>query len=76
MKTQLIAISWCSYIVMLYRRNGFSNATNIEKAPQNAIALVVIGEDPYAEMMGDIKGSRTLEYAKGRSYAADRLLRT
>ena len=52
--------------------------TDIEKAPQDAIALVVIGEDPYAEMMGDIKGSRTLEYAKiKRSYAADlELLRT
>jgi beta-glucosidase len=46
--------------------------TDLENAPQDAIALVVIGEDPYAEMMGDIKGSRTLEYAKiKRSYAAD-----
>lgn len=52
--------------------------TELEKAPQDAIALVVIGEDPYAEMMGDIKGSRTLEYAKiKRSYAKDlELLRT
>lgn len=52
--------------------------TDLEKAPQDAIALVVIGEDPYAEMMGDIKGSRTLEYAKiKRSYAKDlELLRT
>ena len=52
--------------------------TDLEKAPRDAIALVVIGEDPYAEMMGDIKGSRTLEYAKiKRSYAKDlELLRT
>ena len=58
---------------------GIGNVyTDLEKAPQDAIALVVIGEDPYAEMMGDIKGSRTLEYAKiKRSYAADlELLRT
>ena len=46
--------------------------TDIKTAPADAIAVVVIGEDPYAEMMGDIKGSRTLEYAKiKRSYAAD-----
>lgn len=46
--------------------------TDIAKAPQDAIALVVIGEDPYAEMMGDIKGYKTLEYAKiKRSYGAD-----
>lgn len=46
--------------------------TDPDTAPKDAIALVVIGEDPYAEMMGDIKGSRTLEYAKiKRSYAAD-----
>jgi beta-glucosidase len=52
---------------------GIENVyTDLEKAPGDAIALVVIGEDPYAEMMGDIKGSRTLEYAKiKRSYAAD-----
>lgn len=46
--------------------------TDIESAPADAIAIVVIGEDPYAEMMGDIKGSRTLEYAKvKRTYGAD-----
>jgi len=46
--------------------------TNPETAPDDAIAIVVIGEDPYAEMMGDIKGAKTLEYAKiKRSYAPD-----
>lgn len=52
--------------------------TELDKAPEGAIAIVVIGEDPYAEMMGDIKGAKTLEYAKiKRSYAPDlELLRT
>jgi beta-glucosidase len=35
-------------------------------------AIVVFGEDPYAEMMGDIKAWQTLEYAAiKRSYRAD-----
>ena len=38
------------------------------------IAVVVFGEDPYAEMMGDIKAWQTLEYASlKRSYLADTL---
>jgi len=40
--------------------------------PETTLAIVVIGEDPYAEMMGDIKDSQTLEYATIKShYAAD-----
>ncbi|MGR5307211.1 glycoside hydrolase family 3 protein [Vibrio mediterranei] len=36
------------------------------------VAIVVIGEDPYAEMMGDIKAWQTLEFGKlKRSYKAD-----
>lgn len=36
------------------------------------IAIVVFGEDPYAEMMGDIKPWQTLEFATlKRSYKAD-----
>ncbi|WGV98245.1 glycoside hydrolase family 3 N-terminal domain-containing protein [Vibrio sp. YMD68] len=35
-------------------------------------AIVVFGEDPYAEMMGDIKAWQSLEFAKlKRSYASD-----
>ncbi|MEZ8826544.1 glycoside hydrolase family 3 N-terminal domain-containing protein [Vibrio amylolyticus] len=35
-------------------------------------AIVVFGEDPYAEMMGDIKAWQSLEFSKlKRSYAAD-----
>ncbi|MDG3086030.1 glycoside hydrolase family 3 C-terminal domain-containing protein [Vibrio hannami] len=36
------------------------------------IAVVVFGEDPYAEMMGDIKAWQTLEFASlKRSYKSD-----
>lgn len=46
--------------------------TDLTSAPDDSIALVVIGEDPYAEMMGDIKLSKSLEYSKiKRSYKAD-----
>ncbi|WED23890.1 exo 1,3/1,4-beta-D-glucan glucohydrolase [Vibrio sp. JC009] len=39
---------------------------------QGDIAVVVFGEDPYAEMMGDIKAWQTLEFASlKRSYKAD-----
>lgn len=31
--------------------------------PEEAVAVVVIGEDPYAEMFGDISKSQTLEFA-------------
>ena len=41
-------------------------------APKDAIAIVVIGEDPYAEMMGDIKNNQTLEFSTiKRSYKKD-----
>ena len=41
-------------------------------APEDAIAIVVIGEDPYAEMFGDIKAQKTLEYSTLKpTYAAD-----
>ena len=43
-----------------------------EEAPKDAVALVVIGEDPYAEMLGDIGKTKTLEYsALKRSYRQD-----
>jgi beta-glucosidase len=41
-------------------------------APEGAIAIVVIGEDPYAEMFGDIKASQTLEFSTIKAaYMAD-----
>lgn len=46
--------------------------TNIADMPTGGVALVVIGEDPYAEMYGDIKSSQTLEFAALKtSYKAD-----
>ncbi|MGR5484424.1 glycoside hydrolase family 3 N-terminal domain-containing protein [Vibrio alfacsensis] len=43
-----------------------------QTSPEDAIALVVIGEDPYAEMFGDIGRTQTLEYAALKpSYAQD-----
>ncbi|WP_434362539.1 exo 1,3/1,4-beta-D-glucan glucohydrolase [Parasalinivibrio latis] len=46
--------------------------TDPAMAPTDAIAIVVIGEDPYAEMFGDIPPTKTLEYATLKSsYAAD-----
>ncbi|MCW8336385.1 glycoside hydrolase family 3 protein [Vibrio paucivorans] len=40
--------------------------------PEQTTAIVVIGEDPYAEMMGDIKASQSLEYSTIKpQYAAD-----
>lgn len=40
--------------------------------PEEAIAVVVIGEDPYAEMFGDISRSQTLEFSSLKaSYKAD-----
>ncbi|HHC6614789.1 glycoside hydrolase family 3 protein [Vibrio alginolyticus] len=40
--------------------------------PEEAIAVVVIGEDPYAEMFGDISKSQTLEFASIKpSYKKD-----
>jgi beta-glucosidase len=52
---------------------GSDNVYSSEsEAPADAIAIVVIGEDPYAEMMGDIKASQTLEFSTIKaSYQAD-----
>ncbi|OCH18914.1 1,4-beta-D-glucan glucohydrolase [Aliivibrio sp. 1S165] len=46
--------------------------TAVNQAPMDAIAVVVIGEDPYAEMYGDIKAHQTLAYSELKpSYAKD-----
>ncbi|PSU35772.1 glycoside hydrolase family 3 protein [Photobacterium lutimaris] len=46
--------------------------TDIADATDNTIAVVVIGEDPYAEMFGDIKANKTLEFSSLKaSYQAD-----
>ena len=47
--------------------------TNISKAnPEDTTAVVVIGEDPYAEMFGDISRTQTLEFSKLKpSYKKD-----
>ncbi len=37
--------------------------TQVSKADKDTIAVVVIGEDPYAEMFGDIKANKTLEFS-------------
>ncbi|MGR5286008.1 glycoside hydrolase family 3 N-terminal domain-containing protein [Vibrio maritimus] len=52
------------------QENVFTSAT--DTTPEEAIAVVVIGEDPYAEMFGDISKSQTLEFSKLKaSYAQD-----
>ncbi|WP_028864415.1 glycoside hydrolase family 3 protein [Psychromonas aquimarina] len=46
--------------------------TKISDADENTVAVVVIGEDPYAEMFGDIKANKTLEFSTIKpSYLAD-----
>ncbi len=46
--------------------------TDVNSAPPDTIAVVAIGEDPYAEMFGDINKTKTLEYATLKSsYGAD-----
>lgn len=46
--------------------------TQVSDADQDTIALVVIGEDPYAEMFGDIKANKTLEFSTIKpGYLAD-----
>lgn len=46
--------------------------TDADAAPESTTALVVIGEDPYAEFFGDIKDHQTLSYAELKSsYRAD-----
>ncbi|WP_325893120.1 glycoside hydrolase family 3 protein [Grimontia sp. NTOU-MAR1] len=46
--------------------------TDVSSAPKGVTAVVVIGEDPYAEMFGDINKTKTLEYATLKSsYGTD-----
>ncbi|MCH1448332.1 MAG: exo 1,3/1,4-beta-D-glucan glucohydrolase [Candidatus Nanopelagicales bacterium] len=46
--------------------------TEVDRAGPDTVALVVIGEDPYAEMLGDIGKTKTLEYSElKRSYRKD-----
>lgn len=46
--------------------------TDLSDADENSVAIVVIGEDPYAEMFGDIKANKTLEFSTIKaSYLAD-----
>ncbi len=46
--------------------------TEISDTDENSVAIVVIGEDPYAEMFGDIKANKTLEFSTIKpSYLAD-----
>tara|TARA_R110001583_G_scaffold1583_4_gene12363 strand:+ start:20045 stop:22777 length:2733 start_codon:yes stop_codon:yes gene_type:complete len=46
--------------------------TQVSEADQDTIAVVVIGEDPYAEMFGDIKANKTLEFSTIKpAYLAD-----
>ncbi|RVU84442.1 glycoside hydrolase family 3 protein [Leucothrix sargassi] len=52
---------------------GVANVITDESAiSHDMVAIVAIGEDPYAEVMGDIKDHQTLAYAKLKdSYAKD-----
>ena len=54
-------------------RVGAENVfSSVDAAPSDAIAIVVIGEDPYAEMFGDINPTKTLEFSRlKRSYGED-----
>ena len=46
--------------------------TDVKQAPKDSIAIVIIGEDPYAEMFGDISNMKTLEFSSLKpTYAAD-----
>lgn len=46
--------------------------TDINQADEDTTAIVIFGEDPYAEMFGDIKRNQTLEYATIKAkYAED-----
>ncbi|QFT09893.1 glycoside hydrolase family 3 protein [Vibrio sp. THAF190c] len=46
--------------------------TDPETAPMDAIAVVVMGEDPYAEMFGDIKEHQSIAYSELKaSYKRD-----
>ncbi|WP_245923150.1 glycoside hydrolase family 3 protein [Leucothrix arctica] len=52
---------------------GASNViTDVNKITNDTIAVVAIGEDPYAEVVGDIKDHQTIGFAKLKAaYAAD-----
>lgn len=51
---------------------GADNIVDASSAEPDTVAIVMIGEDPYAEMMGDIKGHQTQEFSSiKKSYAAD-----
>ena len=46
--------------------------TKLSDANDKTVAVVIIGEDPYAEMFGDIKANKTLEFSTIKStYLAD-----
>lgn len=46
--------------------------TQLSDADKDTLAIVVIGEDPYAEMFGDIKANKTLEFSSIKpAYLAD-----
>ncbi|MGL5661428.1 MAG: glycoside hydrolase family 3 N-terminal domain-containing protein, partial [Aeromonas sp.] len=61
-------------LIALQNEVGKANVFTDETAtnPQESIAIVAIGEDPYAEMFGDINDAQTLEFSKlKKSYAKD-----
>lgn len=62
-----------TFLMAIREQVGTENVyTDASSAPDDAIAIVVIGEDPYAEMFGDIKANQTLEFASLKSsYASD-----
>ncbi|WP_019614875.1 glycoside hydrolase family 3 protein [Psychromonas ossibalaenae] len=61
-------------IMALQEELGEENViTDINQATADTIAIVVMGEDPYAEMMGDIKATQTLEYASIKSHYGEDL---
>lgn len=51
---------------------GVTVVDSLTEADEETIAIVAIGEDPYAEFFGDIKAHQTLGYARLKStYRAD-----
>ncbi|WP_246611974.1 glycoside hydrolase family 3 protein [Agarivorans aestuarii] len=62
-----------TFLMAIREQVGTENVyTDASSAPDDTIAIVVIGEDPYAEMFGDIKANQTLEFASLKSsYASD-----
>ncbi|AJR06228.1 1,4-beta-D-glucan glucohydrolase [Photobacterium gaetbulicola] len=47
--------------------------TDLADATEDTIAVVVIGEEPYAEMFGDIKSNKTLEFSSLKASYKDDL---